>query len=87
MRGRRVREQAQPAAGADYAILVTHQFDAAIAARVRDRVDLVLAGHTHGGQLNPVLGVVHVSPARIETPYVDGRYHARSMTSSDGGAA
>ena len=75
-----MREQAQPAAGADYAILVTHQFDAAIAARVRDRVDLVLAGHTHGGQLNPVLGVVHVSPARIETPYVDGRYQLGRTT-------
>jgi predicted MPP superfamily phosphohydrolase len=61
-------------ATADYAIVVTHQFDRALAAQLRDRVDLVLAGHTHGGQVNPVVGVTHVNLARIETPYVDGRY-------------
>lgn len=61
-------------AGADHAILVTHQLDDAIAARVKGKVDLVLAGHTHGGQVNPVLGLVHVPLARIETRYVDGRY-------------
>ena len=67
-------------ADADYAIVVTHQLDATVAARVKDKVDLVLAGHTHGGQINPVLGVVHVSAARVETPYVDGRYQLGSTT-------
>jgi predicted MPP superfamily phosphohydrolase len=61
-------------ASADYRIIVSHQLDAALAARLKDRVDLVLAGHTHGGQVNPVLGVVHVNLARAETVFVDGRY-------------
>ncbi len=67
-------------AGADYAIVVVHQLDATIATLVADRVDLVLAAHTHGGQINPVLGVTHVNLARIETPYVDGRYQLGSTT-------
>jgi predicted MPP superfamily phosphohydrolase len=67
-------------AGADRSIVVTHQLDAALAARLRDRVDLILAGHTHGGQVNPVLGWRHVSLARVETPYVDGRYRLGTTT-------
>jgi uncharacterized protein len=61
-------------AGADYSIVITHQLDAALASQLENRVNLVLAGHTHGGQVNPVLGVVHVNLARLETPFVDGRY-------------
>jgi predicted MPP superfamily phosphohydrolase len=61
-------------ASADYRIVVSHQLDAALAAQLKDRVDLVLGGHTHGGQVNPVLGVVHVNLARAETAFVDGRY-------------
>jgi len=67
-------------ATADYAIVVTHQLDGALAARLADRVDLVLAGHTHGGQVNPVLGLCHVPLARLETPYVDGRYQLGTTT-------
>jgi uncharacterized protein len=59
---------------ADYSIVVTHQLDAALAAMLADRVDLVLGAHTHGGQINPVVGVVHVPLARLETEYIDGRY-------------
>ena len=36
-------------------------------------VHLTLVGHTHGGQVNPVLGFVHVNLARLETEHVDGR--------------
>jgi predicted MPP superfamily phosphohydrolase len=61
-------------ASADYRIVVTHQLDAELAALLKDRVDLVLGGHTHGGQVNPVVGVVHVNLARAETAFVDGRY-------------
>lgn len=67
-------------AGADYSILVTHQFDTKLAALVAGKVDLVLAGHTHGGQVNPVIGVIHVALARIETPFIDGRYALGSTT-------
>ncbi|MEZ4402853.1 MAG: metallophosphoesterase [Kofleriaceae bacterium] len=67
-------------ADADVAILVTHQLDRAIAAVARDRVDLILAGHTHGGQVNPVVGLWHVPLARLETPYVDGRFQLGRTT-------
>ncbi|HEU0033741.1 MAG TPA: metallophosphoesterase [Kofleriaceae bacterium] len=65
---------------ADYKIAVTHQLDEALVAQLEDKVDLVLAGHTHGGQVNPVVGLVHVSLARLETPYVDGRYQRGRTT-------
>lgn len=67
-------------AGADKKIVVTHQLDAKLAGLLAGKVDLILAGHTHGGQVNPVLGVVHVNLARLETPYVDGRYQLGSTT-------
>lgn len=67
-------------AGADYAIVVTHQLDRRLAALLAGKVDLVLAGHTHGGQVNPVIGVSHVSLARLETDMVDGRYPLGTTT-------
>lgn len=67
-------------AGADYSIVVTHQCDRRLAAALEDKVDLVLAGHTHGGQVNPVVGVVHVPLARLETPFVNGRYELGRTT-------
>ena len=65
---------------ADYSIAVTHQLDGALFELLRDKVDLVLGAHTHGGQVNPVLGVVHVAPARLETEFVDGRYQRGATT-------
>lgn len=59
---------------ADASIVVSHQFDERVAALVAGKVDLVLAAHTHGGQVNPFLGWAHRSLARVETRYVDGRY-------------
>lgn len=67
-------------AGADYAIVVTHQLDASLAALLEDKVDLVLGAHTHGGQVNPVIGVCHVKLARLETTFVDGRYQLGRTT-------
>lgn len=67
-------------ASADYSIVVTHQLDRRLAALLEGKVDLVLAGHTHGGQVNPVLGVNHVSLARLETELVDGRYERGTTT-------
>jgi len=61
-------------ATADYAIVVTHQLDAKLAALLEDKVDLVLGAHTHGGQVNPVVGLTHVKLARLETEFIDGRY-------------
>jgi len=67
-------------APADYKIVVTHQLDAQLAAALANQVDLVLGGHTHGGQVNPVVGLVHVPLARLETPFVDGRYQLGATT-------
>lgn len=67
-------------AHADYAIAVTHQLDARLMSLLEGKVDLVLAGHTHGGQVNPVVGFVHANLARLETPMVDGRYQVGDTT-------
>lgn len=61
-------------ADADYSIAVTHQLDSSLMALLENKVDLVLGAHTHGGQVNPVVGVMHVKLARLETELVDGRY-------------
>ena len=75
-----IRQLLDQVPGADFSILVTHQFDNDLAALVADRVDLVLAAHTHGGQVNPVVGLTHVSLAAIETDYVEGRYGIGATT-------
>lgn len=67
-------------AHADYAIAVTHQLDERLMSLLEGQVDLVLAGHTHGGQVNPVVGLTHVKLARLETPLVDGRYQVGATT-------
>lgn len=67
-------------AGADYSIVVTHQLDRALSAQLAGKVDLLLGAHTHGGQVNPVLGLVHVPLARLETDFVDGRYQLGDTT-------
>jgi hypothetical protein len=68
------------AAGADYTIAVTHQLDETLASRLEGRVDLILGAHTHGGQINPVVGIFHVTTARLETSYTDGRYQRGKTT-------
>lgn len=67
-------------ATADYSIVVTHQLDAHLAGLLADKVDLVLGAHTHGGQVNPVVGLTHVKLARLETRFVDGRYQLSPRT-------
>ncbi len=67
-------------AGADYKIAVTHQLDATVAALLAGKVDLVLGAHTHGGQVNPVIGLAHIKLARLETDFIDGRYELGATT-------
>jgi len=69
-------------ASADYSILVTHQLDADLGNKLNGKVDLVLGAHTHGGQVNPWLGFGHVPLARLETPYVVGRYELGATTTA-----
>lgn len=68
------------ARGADYTIAITHQLDRKLTPQLVDKVDLILGAHTHGGQINPVVGVVHVSLARLEMQYTDGRYQSGKTT-------
>ncbi len=68
------------AAPADYRIAVTHQLDDALASQLEGKVDLVLGAHTHGGQINPVVGLVHVPLSRLESRFVDGRYQLGPTT-------
>lgn len=68
------------AAGADYSIAVTHQLDGRLAALLENKVDLILGAHTHGGQVNPVVGLAHVKLARLETVFIDGRYELGDTT-------
>ena len=75
-----IRALIREAQTADYSILITHQFDSSLAAIVADKVDLALIAHTHGGQVNPLVGFVHVPIARVETPYLAGRYQLGSTT-------
>ncbi len=66
--------------GADMSILVSHQLDSHLASRVKNKVDVVLSAHTHGGQVNLLVGFTHLSTARVETPYVSGRYELGNTT-------
>lgn len=70
----------EEARDADYTIAITHQLDKKLTPQLVDKVDLILGAHTHGGQINPVLGVVHVSLARLEMQYTDGRYQSGKTT-------
>ncbi len=67
-------------AGADYKIAVTHQLDAALVGLLANQVDLILGAHTHGGQVNPVVGFTHAKLARLETEFIDGRYQLGATT-------
>jgi uncharacterized protein len=75
-----IRALVNSVANADYSVVVTHQLDGTLAELLADRVDLVLAAHTHGGQVNPVIGLTHVNLARLETEFFDGRYPLGSRT-------
>lgn len=56
-------------------ILLSHNPDVFPVA-ARQGYDLVLAGHTHGGQVNVEILNQAINPARFFTPYVSGLYRA-----------
>ncbi len=62
-----------------YNLLLSHNPDVFPFA-ARQGYDLVLAGHTHGGQVNIEILGESINPARFHTPYVYGLYrHGRSL--------
>ena len=61
-------------------IFVTHQIsDILIDAARRHEYDIMLAGHTHGGQVRfDILGY-QVCASMLETPYISGPYHKGNL--------
>lgn len=65
---------------ADLRVLCAHQATAPLLAAARDAgVELFLAGHTHGGQVNFWLPFLDLTPARFETPYITGAHRIGDM--------
>lgn len=68
------------AAGAAVKVVVAHQVGGDLLAAARDAgVDLYLAGHTHGGQVRPWVYGFDLVAARVESPYITGRYRGGEL--------
>jgi predicted MPP superfamily phosphohydrolase len=73
------RSLMQRASGADFTIVLAHQARRPLIAAARAAgAQLMLAGHTHGGQVRLWFGVDLVA-ARIESPYLTGRYRGGQL--------
>jgi predicted MPP superfamily phosphohydrolase len=62
-------------------LLLSHNPDVFPVA-ARQGYDLVLAGHTHGGQVNIEILDESINPARFYTPYIRGLYRLRPEDTS-----
>ena len=64
----------------DFRIFLTHQpRNYLIEAAVKNRYDLYLAGHTHGGQVSFLFPFIRLTPTLMETPYVKGDFYFDDM--------
>ena len=71
---------AQDSLKRDLKILLVHQpRQFLIDKAIKDHYDLMLAGHTHGGQITFLFPFMNLSPTQIETPYVRGDFHFGNM--------
>lgn len=69
-----------PAPGGDVSILLTHQPSPDVVSAAADRgYDLMLAGHTHGGQVNLNWFGKRMNASSFETPYVSGIHRVGEM--------
>jgi len=60
---------------ADFKIMVTHQpIKSVISNSVKNKFDLILAGHTHGGQITFLFPFFNLSPTIFETKFLRGEY-------------
>ena len=65
---------------ADFKIFLTHQpREFLINSAVKNKYDLFLAGHTHGGQITLLFPFVQLTPTLIETKYIKGDFYINSM--------
>jgi hypothetical protein len=60
-------------------LLLSHNPDV-LPVAARQGYDLVLSGHTHGGQINIEILDQSISPARFVTPYIHGLYRSGRAT-------
>lgn len=66
--------------GAEFKIFLTHQpQDFLINSAVKNKYDLFLAGHTHGGQITLVFPFIQLTPTLIETRYIKGDFYFNDM--------
>ena len=64
----------------DLNILLLHQPEGGIPEKAAQmNYDLMLAGHTHGGQITFLFPFFNLSPTLIETRYVSGNFHIGNM--------
>ena len=60
---------------ADLKIFLTHQPQEFLINRaVKDKYDLFLAGHTHGGQITLLFPFIQLTPTIFETSYIKGDF-------------
>lgn len=66
---------AEQSTGSDFKIIITHQpLKNVILNSVKNDFDLILAGHTHGGQITFLFPFYNLSPTIFETKYLRGEF-------------
>ena len=66
---------AKQSTGSDFKIMITHQpLKNVILNSVKNYFDLILAGHTHGGQITFLFPFFNLSPTIFETKYLRGEF-------------
>jgi predicted MPP superfamily phosphohydrolase len=64
----------------DLNLLLLHQPEGGIPQKAAGKdYDLMLAGHTHGGQITFLFPFINLSPTLIETRFVRGNFHIGNM--------
>ncbi len=65
---------------AEFKIFLTHQpQEFLINSALKNKYDLFLAGHTHGGQITLVFPFIQLTPTLIETRFVKGDFYFNDM--------
>ena len=65
---------------ADLKIVLTHQpTDKIIRSSIKNEMDLMLAGHTHGGQITFLFPFINITPTLLETKYVKGDFYFNDL--------
>jgi predicted MPP superfamily phosphohydrolase len=72
---RKLDSLAEQSTGSDFKIMITHQpLKNVILNSTKNNFDLILAGHTHGGQITFLFPFYNLSPTIFETKYLRGEF-------------